>query len=88
VAQAAGPSAVGATQQAFLQQMLAHGVPAVEFHGLAIDQELLNFDGQAADAVPVRVQALRFLTDHAQQFGYARQGNRFVRVAGPVSDHA
>ena len=55
VYQAAGKEATWDTNQAFLQQMMEHGVDKLEFHGMDIEQELLNFDGQAFDAVPARV---------------------------------
>ena len=54
----------------------------LEFHGLDIDQELLNFDGQAFDAVPARIKEIRYLTENAEKYGYVQQGNSFVRVPG------
>ncbi len=80
VYQAAGKEATWETNQAFLQQMMEHGVDKLEFHGLDIEQELLNFDGQAFDAVPSRVKEIRFMTENAEKFGYVQQGNSFVRV--------
>jgi WXG100 family type VII secretion target len=80
VYQAAGKEATWETNQAFLQQMMEHGVDKLEFHGLDIEQELLNFDGQAFDAVPARVKEIRYLTENAEKFGYVQQGNSFVRV--------
>ena len=82
VYQAAGKEATWETNQAFLQQMMEHGVDKLEFHGLDIEQELLNFDGQAFDAVPARVKEIRFLSENAEKFGYVQQGNSFVRVPG------
>src|SRR5262249_54205358 len=85
VYQAAGKAATWETNQAFLQQMMEHGVPKLEFHGLDIEQELLNFDGQAFDAVPARVKEIRFLTENADKFGYVQQGNSFVRVTSSTA---
>jgi hypothetical protein len=82
VYQAAGKEATWETNQAFLQQMMEHGVDKLEFHGLDIDQELLNFDGQAFDAVPARVKEIRYLAENAETYGYVQQGNSFVRVPG------
>jgi WXG100 family type VII secretion target len=82
VYQAAGKEATWETNQAFLQQMMEHGVDKLEFHGLDIDQELLNFDGQAFDAVPARVKEIRYLSENAEKYGYVQQGNSFVRVPG------
>ena len=82
VYQAAGKEATWETNQAFLQQMMEHGVDKLEFHGLDIDQELLNFDGQAFDQVPARVKEIRYLSENAEKYGYMQQGNSFVRVPG------
>jgi WXG100 family type VII secretion target len=82
VYQAAGKQATWETNQAFLQQMMEHGVDKLEFHGLDIDQELLNFDGQAFDSVPARIKEIRYLSENAEKFGYVQQGNSFVRVPG------
>jgi len=82
VYQAAGKEATWETNQAFLQQMMEHGVDKLEFHGLDIEQELLNFDGQAFDAVPARVKEIRYLTENAEKFRYVQHGNSFVRVPG------
>jgi hypothetical protein len=82
VYQAAGKQATWETNQAFLQQMMEHGVGKLEFHGLDMEQELLNFDGQAFDAVPARVKEIRYLVDNAEKYGYVQQGNSFVRAPG------
>jgi hypothetical protein len=73
VYQAAGKQATLETNQAFLQQMMEHGVDKLEFHGLDVEQDLLNFDGQAFDAVPARVKEIRYLMDNAADYGYARR---------------
>jgi len=82
VYQAAGKQATWETNQAFLRQMMEHGVDKLEFHGLDVEQELLNFDGQAFDAVPARVKEIRYLMENAGKYGYELQGNSFVRVPG------
>jgi WXG100 family type VII secretion target len=82
VYQAAGKEATWETNQAFLQQMMEHGVDKLEFQGLDIEQELLNFDGQAFDAVPARVKEIRYLVENAEKYGYVQEGNSFVRAQG------
>ena len=44
VYQAAGKEATWETNQAFLQQMMEHGVDKLEFHGLDIDQARRGVD--------------------------------------------
>jgi hypothetical protein len=86
VYQAAGKQATWETNQAFLQQMMEHGEDKLEFHGLDVEQELLNFDGQAFDAVPASVKEIRYLMDNAADNGYVREGNSFVRVPATGSN--
>src|SRR6185503_12261454 len=69
---AAGKEATWATNEAFLRQQMSVGVPKVEFHGLDVERELLKFDGMSFNDAPARVKEIRFMMDHASEFGYVR----------------
>jgi WXG100 family type VII secretion target len=77
---AAGKEATWATNEAFLRQQMQTGVPRLEFHGLNVEKELLKFDGVPFGDAPARVKEIRYLMDHASEFGYVRDGNTFVKA--------
>lgn len=73
------------TNEAFLQQQLANGVPRLEFHGFDVAGELAANAGKSFDQLPARLKEFYWLKDNAGKFGYVQDGTSFVKAAGGSS---
>jgi len=73
------------TNVAFLRQQMASGIPKLEFANIKISRELEEETLRVAKGgdplkVPARVKEIRYLQEHAAEFGYSQVGDAFVKL--------
>jgi hypothetical protein len=57
--------------------------PIIKFVYMDVDAALNTYEGVPDPEVPIRVRELRWIIDHADEYGYKREGNSWIWEPNP-----
>ncbi len=82
---AMGKDAAWETNEAFLKQQMASGIPKLEFTGMSADEAAsqladLQATGQPIESAPARIREFDLMQRNAPNYGYVQQGMTFTKV--------